>query len=77
MNNAEIIKLIESSNSRLFKENIILEQMKLQNNILFSGLSLAYNKLLTFGVKQLPISDNDGTGINWLEFKELCDQLIN
>lgn len=76
MNNAEIIKLIESSNSRLFKENIILEQMKLQNNILFSGLSLAYNKLLTFGVKQLPISDNDGTGINWLEFKELCDQLI-
>ena len=34
MNNAEIIKLIESSNSRLFKENIILEQMKLQNNIL-------------------------------------------
>ena len=76
MNNAEIIKLIESSNSRLFKENIILEQMKLHNKILFSGLSLAYNKLLTFGVKQLPISDNDGTGITWLEFKELCDQLI-
>ena len=52
MNNAEIIRLIESSNSRLFKENIILEQMKLQNNILFSGLSLAFNKLLTFGVKK-------------------------
>ena len=28
MTNSEIIKLIESSNSRIFKENIILEQMK-------------------------------------------------
>ena len=76
MHNSEIIKLIESSNSRIFKENVVLEQMRKQNDILFSGLSLAYNKLLTFGVKQVPISDEDGDGITWLEFKELCEKLI-
>ena len=68
MNNSDIIKLIESSNSRIFKENIILEQMKSKNDIFLKGLSLAYNKLLTFGVKQLPISENDGEGIEWNEF---------
>ena len=40
MTNSEIVKLIESSNSRLFKENIILEQMKIKNDIFFEGLSL-------------------------------------
>ena len=48
MTNSEIVKLIESSNSRLFKENIILEQMKIKNDIFFEGLSLAYNKLFNF-----------------------------
>ena len=50
MSNSEIIKSIESSNSRIFKENIILEQMNKQNDIFFKGLSLAYNKLLTLGL---------------------------
>ena len=40
MNNSEIIKLIESSNSRLFKESIILEQMKKGNDIFFKGYLL-------------------------------------
>ena len=39
MNNSDIIKLIESSNSRIFKENIILEQMKSKNDIFLKGLS--------------------------------------
>ena len=40
MNNSEIIKLIESSNSRLFKESIILEQMKKGNDIFLKGYLL-------------------------------------
>ena len=76
MNNSDIIKLIESSNSRIFKENIILEQMKSKNDIFLKGLSLAYNKLLTFGVKQLPISENDGEGIEWNEFFHLSEKLV-
>ena len=35
MSNSEIIKSIESSNSRIFKENIILEEMNKQNDIFF------------------------------------------
>ena len=76
MNNSEIIKLIESSNSRLFKENIILEQMKAGNDDFFKGLAFAYNKLLTFGVKQLPLSENNGQGLGWTEFSDTCEKLI-
>ena len=76
MNNSEIIKLIESSNSRLFKENIILEQMKKGNDIFFKGLSFAYNKLLTFGVKQLPVAEKNGQGLDWIEFSKICEKLI-
>ena len=76
MNNSEVIMKIESSNSRIFKEKIILEQMNKQNDIFFKGLSLAYNKLLTFGVKQLPTSERDGLGLDWNEFNQLCEKLI-
>ncbi len=76
MNNSKIIKLIESSNSRLFKENIILEQMKAGNDDFFKGLAFAYNKLLTFGVKQLPLSENNGQGLGWIEFSDTCEKLI-
>ena len=76
MNNSEIIKLIESSNSRLFKESIILEQMKKDNDIFFKGLSFAYNKLLTFGVKQLPVAEKNGQGLDWIEFSKICEKLI-
>ena len=76
MNNSEIIKLIESSNSRLFKESIILEQMKKGNDIFFKGLSFAYNKLLTFGVKQLPVAEKNGQGLDWIEFSKICEKLI-
>ena len=44
--------------------------------IFFKGLSLAYNKLLTFGVKQLPISEKEGPGLDWNEFNKLCEKLI-
>ena len=77
MNFSQIIKKIESSNSRLFKEAVILEQMRKNNQIFFEGLNLAYNKLLTFGVKQIPISSKDGQGLTWEEFKEIANSLIN
>jgi DNA ligase-1 len=74
---SQIIKKIESSNSRLFKEAVILEQMRDNNKIFFQGLNLAYNKLLTFGVKKIPISLKDGEGLIWLEFKKIANSLIN
>ena len=77
MSNSDIIKLLSSSNSRLFKEEVLLKQMENQNDIFFSGLSLAYNKLLTFGVKKIPESKSNGIGLKWENFKTLTDNLIN
>ncbi len=76
MNNSDLIKLLSSSNSRLFKEEVLLKEMKNNNDIFFSGMSLAYNKLLTFGVKKVPESEFDGDGIRWEEFKNLADNLV-
>ena len=74
---SDIIKKIESSNARLFKENVLLEQMKENNKIFFHGLKFAYNKLLTFGVKKIPISSKSGPGLTWSEFERIANSLIN
>ena len=45
----EIIKELESNNSRLFKESVILREMKMGNDAFFEGANLACDKLKTFG----------------------------
>ncbi len=77
MNNFEVIKHLESSNSRIFKEEVLLGEMKKKNNVFFEGLSLTYNKLQTFGVKKVPESKIDGSGLSWNEFKNTVRDLIN
>ena len=70
----EIIKELESDNSRLFKENIIENNL---NNIDFQeGLSMCLDPLVTFGVKQVPESDNDGNGLKWNDFKNKANFLV-
>ena len=70
----EIIKELESDNSRLFKENIIENNL---NNIDFQeGLSMCLDPLVTFGVKQVPESDNDGNGLKWDDFKNKANFLV-
>ena len=76
MNNTQIIQKLQSSNSRLFKEEVLLNEMKKGNVSFFDGLTLTYNRLLTFGVKKVPESLNDGPGIEWTEFKQLADKLL-
>ena len=76
MNNSLIIKKLESSNSRLFKEDVLLDQMQKKNDIFFEGLTLAYNRLLTFGVKKVPESINDGPGLEWCDFKMIAEKLL-
>ncbi len=76
MNNHVIIKQIESTRARLSKEQIILEQMHIGNDVLFKGMNMAYNKLLTFGVKKIPLSTISGKGITWNEFEFLAKRLL-
>ena len=77
MSNACIIKKLESSNSRLFKEEVLLDEMKKENDVFFEGLSLAYNRLLTFGVKKVEESEDDGIGLNFTDFKKIATGWIN
>ena len=76
MENYKIIQMLESTNSRIEKESIILNEMKNQNHTFFKGMELAYNKLITFGVKQIPESKEDGIGLSWEEFSTFCEKLI-
>jgi len=43
----------------------------------FEGVRMALDPLVTFGVKQVPESTEDGQGLPWVVFKELAEKLIN
>jgi hypothetical protein len=53
-----LIRQLEKDNSRLHKEHLLEENLEFPN--LQTGLLLALNPLITFGVKQIPISEKDG-----------------
>ena len=70
----KIIKELETDNSRLFKEGVVENNL---NNIEFQeGLSMCLDPLITFGVKQVPESEQDGDGLKWDDFKKDVDLLI-
>lgn len=64
-----VISTLEDHNSRLNKEAIILAQAEAGNTEFFEGLNLAYNAMITFGLKQIPEKkDEDGPGLPWDSF---------
>ena len=71
----KIIVELESDNSRLFKESVI--EAHLNDKIFQEGLIMCLDPLVTFGVKQVPESENDGTGLSWAEFRKAANQLID
>jgi DNA ligase 1 len=69
----QIIQELESDNSRLAKEAVILREAEADNTELFEGLRLCYDPMITFGVKKVPSHGGpDGQGLPWVAFKELC-----
>ena len=71
----KIIQKLESDNSRLFKESVIEDN--LNDLILQEGLSMCLDALVTFGVKQVPESKENGKGLNWEKFKSSAILLID
>ena len=71
----EIIKILESDNSRLFKEKIIAEN--LQSKQFQNGLKMCLDPLVTFGVKQIPSCENKKGDLKWEDFQKNADKLIN
>lgn len=64
-----VISTLEQHNSRLNKEAIVLAQAQAGNDQLFQGLNLAFNAMITFGLKQIPEkTDADGAGLPWDSF---------
>ena len=77
----EIIARLEADNSRLAKEQVILEAMEEGLDEFFEGVRMALDPLVTFGVKQVPEkAENEvmsAQGLAWPTFKELARKLID
>ena len=74
----KIIKELESDNSRLAKEAILYRELSKDNQTLFYGFQIALDKLVTFGVKQVPESFGDGPGLSYgTFFMECAEPLAN
>lgn len=73
----KVIALLESNNSRIYKETIIATQLAVDNKELFEGFRLALDSMITFGVKKVPMWEGhkDGPGLSWNDFKVLAKQL--
>lgn len=83
----EIISLLESDNSRLFKEGVIYDQMINDHVEFFDGVKLCLDSLITFGIKKVPVKkevalgifdiestldwDEFSTNANWLATREI------
>ena len=73
-----VISALETHNSRLNKEAIILAQAEAGNNELFEGFRLALDPMITFGLKQIPEkTDADGTGLPWDSFTLAITGFVN
>jgi DNA ligase-1 len=77
MESYKVIQELESDNSRKFKESVIERESNAKNTELFEGISMALDKLRTFGLKQVPESSQDGPGLHWDTFLETTTQLEN
>jgi DNA ligase-1 len=71
-----IIGQLELHPSRLNKEDILKTAMEEGLDEFFEGITMALDKLYTFGVKQVPEKDTiGGQGLSWANFKQLAESL--
>jgi DNA ligase-1 len=71
----KVIQELESDNSRKFKESVIARESQAGNREFFLGCEMALDKLRTFGLKQVPESKEDGTGIPEEDFMDIANML--
>ena len=65
-----VIQELESNNSSLFKQDVI--KANIDNQEFITGAKKCLDPLITFGVKQVPFSEQDGEGITPDEFNDLA-----
>nr|QMP83376.1 MAG: hypothetical protein [Caudoviricetes sp.] len=69
---ADIIIELESDNSRLFKESVIIREMAADNVEFFNGVKYACDRLISFGVneKTIPYKDESEVDVDHIKFSE-------
>ena len=75
MNPWNIIQELEANSSTLAKQEII--KANIDNARLIAGATKCLDPMVTFGVKQVPVSDTDGPGFDASAFEVLAHALIN
>jgi DNA ligase-1 len=73
----EIVQELEADNSRLGKEAVVKTVSEQGNDIFFEGCRMALDPMVTFGLKQVPESIREGSGLDWDTFKSVADDLAN
>jgi DNA ligase-1 len=77
----EVIKELESDNSRLFKEAVIQRESSAGNDELFRGFRAAYDAMVTFGVKKVEEKSGNGRGISsdafWKTAQDLAERKLS
>ena len=72
----DIIARLEADNSKLAKQAILREAVDENLTEFFDGLRMALDMLYTFGVKQVPVKQDDsGQGLPWTAFVDLAEKL--
>jgi len=71
-----VIQRLAADNSRLAKEDILKQAAEEGLTEFFDGVRMALDSLYTFGVKQIPVKeDDDGQGLAWDNFLQLAEAL--
>jgi DNA ligase-1 len=73
----QVIAELEADNSRLAKEAIIAREVAAGNDEFFRGARAALDAMVTFGVKQVPVSNEDGKGLRADKFWAVAQRLSN
>ena len=72
------ISVLQDHPSRLEKEAIILAQAEEGNDVLFQGIKLALDPMITFGLKQVPEKkDESDFGLDWNSFNNVVSCLVS
>ena len=75
-NSVNHIWSLETHPSRLDKEEIVRNLAMQGNDEFFAGVRLAYDPMITFGVRKVPKhTGDDGPGLTWDNFVSLADSL--
>lgn len=76
----EIVARLEATSSRIEKEQIVYEAWEAGCTEFFEGAKLAYDALVTFGIKKAPLIEGEDelgfkSKLDWTKFKDILGKL--